>query len=118
MGMSLDWDGRGESGMSDVMDTQLTISKRDARGLVRSTPEARAEAVTDYRRSGLSSLSVIPSTVDWSSLVRYGVLNWCSYGYSRTNDDFKPGSCNRRRAKRRSACQSWGLTCMGESPLW
>ena len=41
--------------MSDVMDNQLTILKRDARGRVRSTAEARAEAVAEYRRSGLSA---------------------------------------------------------------
>jgi transposase-like protein len=37
------------------MDNQLTILKRDARGRVRSTAEARAEAVAEYRRSGLSA---------------------------------------------------------------
>jgi transposase-like protein len=37
------------------MDNQLTILKRDARGRVRSTVEARAEAVAEYRRSGLSA---------------------------------------------------------------
>lgn len=41
--------------MSDVMDNQITILKRDARGRVRSTAEARAEAVAEYRRSGLSA---------------------------------------------------------------
>ena len=41
--------------MSHVMDNQLTILKRDARGRVRSTAEARAEAVAEYRRSGLST---------------------------------------------------------------
>lgn len=41
--------------MSHVMDRQLTILKRDARGRVRSTAEARAEAVAEYRRSGLSA---------------------------------------------------------------
>ncbi len=41
--------------MSHVMDNQLTILKRDARGRVRSTAEARAEAVAEYRRSGLSA---------------------------------------------------------------
>ncbi len=45
---------RGAAGMSHVMDNQLTILKRDARGRVRSTTEARAEAVVEYRRSGLS----------------------------------------------------------------
>ncbi len=38
--------------MSHVMDNQLTILKRDARGRVRSTTEARAEAVAEFRRSG------------------------------------------------------------------
>ncbi|MBK8037100.1 MAG: transposase [Verrucomicrobiaceae bacterium] len=37
------------------MDSQLTILKRDARGRVRSTAEARTEAVAEYRRSGLSA---------------------------------------------------------------
>ena len=37
------------------MDNQLTILKRDARGRVRSTAEARAEAVAEFRRSGLSA---------------------------------------------------------------
>ncbi len=41
--------------MSHVMDNELTILKRDARGRVRSTVEARAEAVVEYRRSGLSA---------------------------------------------------------------
>jgi transposase-like protein len=41
--------------MSHVMDRQLTILKRDARGRVRSTAEARAEAVAEYRRGGLSA---------------------------------------------------------------
>ena len=41
--------------MSHVMDNRLTILKRDARGRVRSTAEARAEAVAEYRRSGLSA---------------------------------------------------------------
>jgi hypothetical protein len=41
--------------MSHVMDNQLTILKRDARGRVRSTAEARAEAVAEFRRSGLSA---------------------------------------------------------------
>lgn len=41
--------------MSDVMDNQLTILKRDARGRVRSTVQAREEAVAEYRRSGLSA---------------------------------------------------------------
>ena len=41
--------------MSDVMDNQITILKRDARGRVRSTAEARGEAVAEYRRSGLSA---------------------------------------------------------------
>ena len=36
-----------------------------------------------------SNVSVIPSTVDWSELVRGGVLNWGSYGCRRTNDDFE-----------------------------
>jgi hypothetical protein len=33
--------------MSDVMDNQLSILKRDTRGRVRSTPEARAETVAE-----------------------------------------------------------------------
>jgi hypothetical protein len=41
--------------MSDVMDNQLTILKRDARGRVRSSAEARAEAVAEFRRLGLSA---------------------------------------------------------------
>ncbi len=41
--------------MSHVMDNQLTILKRDAHGRVRSTAEARAEAVAEFRRSGLSA---------------------------------------------------------------
>jgi hypothetical protein len=46
------------------MDNQLTILKRDARGRVRSTAEARAEAVAEFRRSGLSAVSGSPSTSD------------------------------------------------------
>jgi hypothetical protein len=37
------------------MDNQLTILKRDARGRVRSSAEARAEAVAEFRRLGLSA---------------------------------------------------------------
>jgi len=42
------------------MDNQLTILKRDARGRVRSTAEARAVAVAEYRRSGLSACAFLP----------------------------------------------------------
>lgn len=41
--------------MSHVMDDQLTILKRDARGRVQSTAEARAAAIAEYQRSGLSA---------------------------------------------------------------
>lgn len=41
--------------MSHMMDNQFTILKRDARGRVRSSAEARAEAATEHRRSGLSA---------------------------------------------------------------
>lgn len=37
------------------MDNPLTILKRDAGGRVGSSAEARAEAVVEYRRSGLSA---------------------------------------------------------------
>ena len=47
--------------MSHVMDNQLTILKRDARGRVRSTAEARAVAVAEYRRSGLSACAFCPN---------------------------------------------------------
>ena len=37
------------------MDDQLTILKRDARGRVQSTAEAREAAIAEYQRSGLSA---------------------------------------------------------------
>lgn len=64
--------------MSDVMDNQLTILKRDARGRVRSTAEARAEAVAEYRRSGLSAsafaqMAGISKNTFWNWLQCHGL---------------------------------------------
>ena len=41
--------------MSHVMNNQLTILKRDDLGRVPSTAEARAAAIAEYQRSGLSA---------------------------------------------------------------
>ena len=64
--------------MSDVMDNQLTILKRDARGRLRSTAEARAEAVAEYRRSGLSASAFatmvgISKNTFWNWLHNHGL---------------------------------------------
>lgn len=64
--------------MSDVMDNQITILKRDARGRVRSTAEARAEAVAEYRRSGLSAsafakMAGISKNTFWNWLQCHGL---------------------------------------------
>ena len=66
--------------MSDVMDNQLTILKRDARGRVRSTAEAQAEAeaVAEYRRSGLSAsafatMAGISKNTFWNWLHNHGL---------------------------------------------
>jgi transposase-like protein len=64
--------------MSDVMDNQLTILKRDARGRVRSTVKARAEAVAEYRRSGLSAsafatMAGISKNIFWNWLHNHGL---------------------------------------------
>ena len=64
--------------MSHVMDNQLTILKRDARGRVRSTAEARAEAVAEYRRSGLSAtafakMAGISKNTCWNWLQSHGL---------------------------------------------
>lgn len=64
--------------MSHVMDSQLTILKRDARGRVRSTAEARAEAVAEYRRSGLSAsafakMAGISKNTFWNWLQCHGL---------------------------------------------
>ena len=64
--------------MSHVMDNQLTILKRDARGRVRSTAEARAEAVAEYRRSGLSAsafakMAGISKNTFWNWLQGHGL---------------------------------------------
>jgi len=64
--------------MSHVMDSQLTILKRDARGRVRSTVEARAEAVAEYRRSGLSAsafakMAGISKNTFWNWLHSHGL---------------------------------------------
>jgi transposase-like protein len=60
------------------MDNQLTILKRDARGRVRSTAEARAEAVAEYRRSGLSAsafakMAGISKNTFWNWLQCHGL---------------------------------------------
>jgi transposase-like protein len=60
------------------MDNQLTLLKRDARGRVRSTAEARAEAVAEYRRSGLSAsafakMAGISKNTFWSWLHSHGL---------------------------------------------
>ena len=64
--------------MSHVMDNQLTILKRDARGRVRSTAEARAEAVAEFRRSGLSAsafakMAGISKNTFWNWLQCHGL---------------------------------------------
>ena len=64
--------------MSHVMDSQLTILKRDARGRVRSTAEARAEAVAEFRRSGLSAsafakMAGISKNTFWNWLQCHGL---------------------------------------------
>ncbi len=64
--------------MSHVMDNQLTILKRDARGRVCSTAEARAEAVAEFRRSGLSAsaftkMAGISKNTFWSWLQGHGL---------------------------------------------
>lgn len=64
--------------MSHVMDNQITILKRDARGRVRSTAEARAEAVAEYRRSGLSAsafakMAGISKNTFWNWLQCHGL---------------------------------------------
>lgn len=64
--------------MPDVMDNQLTILKRDARGRVRSTVKARAEAVAEYRRSGLSAsafatMAGISKNTFWNWLHNHGL---------------------------------------------
>ena len=64
--------------MSHVMDNQLTILKRDARGRVRSTAEARAVAVAEYRRSGLSAsafsqMAGISKNTFWNWLHSHGL---------------------------------------------
>jgi transposase-like protein len=60
------------------MDNQLTILKRDARGRVRSTAEARAEAVAEFRRSGLSAsafakMAGISKNTFWNWLQCHGL---------------------------------------------
>ena len=60
------------------MDNQITILKRDARGRVRSTAEARAEAVAEYRRSGLSAsafakMAGISKNTFWNWLQCHGL---------------------------------------------
>jgi transposase-like protein len=60
------------------MDNQITILKRDARGRVRSTAEARAEAVAEYRRSGLSAsafakIAGISKNTFWNWLQCHGL---------------------------------------------
>jgi hypothetical protein len=64
--------------MSHVMDKQLTILKRDARGRVRSTAEGRAVAVSEFRRSGLSAsafsqMAGISKNTFWNWLHSHGV---------------------------------------------
>ncbi len=77
--------------MSHVMDNQLTILKRDARGRVRSTAEARAEAVAEYRRSGLSAsafakMAGISKNTFWNWLQCHGLTQ------KRGSMPSKPGS--------------------------
>jgi hypothetical protein len=77
-GIELGDGARGAAGMSHVMDNQLTILKRDARGRVRSTAEARAAAVAEYRRSGLSAsafakMAGISKNTFWNWLQCHGL---------------------------------------------
>ncbi len=60
------------------MDNQITILKRGARGRVGSTAEARAEAVAEYRRSGLSAsafakMAGISKNTFWNWLQYHGL---------------------------------------------
>jgi hypothetical protein len=43
--------------MSEVMDNQLTILKRGAGGRLRSTAEAWAEVVAEYRHRGIAAIA-------------------------------------------------------------
>jgi hypothetical protein len=61
------------------MDNQLTILKRDARGRVRSTAGARAVAVAEYRRNGLSAcafaqMAGISKNTFWNWLHSHGLM--------------------------------------------
>jgi transposase-like protein len=60
------------------MDNQLTILKRDERGRVRSTAEAREATVAEYQRSGLSAcafakMAGIAPTTFWNWLHALGL---------------------------------------------
>jgi transposase-like protein len=100
MGSSLER-GTWTAGMSHVMDNQLTILKRDARGRVRSTAEARAVAVAEYRRSGLSAsafaqMAGISKNTFWNWLHSHGLTQ------KRGPSPSKSGSqAQRHRAMRR-----------------
>lgn len=76
--------------MSHVMDNQLTILKRDALGRVRSTAEARAEAVAEYRRSGLSAsafarMAGISKNTFWNWLQSHGLTQKRDCSPSKSN---------------------------------
>ena len=72
--------------MSHVMDNQLTILKQDARGRVRSTAEARAEAVAEYRRSGLSATAF----AQMAGISKNTVWNWLhSHGLTQKRGSAK-----------------------------
>ena len=72
------------------MDNQLTILKRDALGRVRSTAEARAEAVAEYRRSGLSAsafarMAGISKNTFWNWLQSHGLTQKRDCSPSKSN---------------------------------
>lgn len=72
------------------MDNQLTILKRDALGRVRSTAEARAEAVAEYRRSGLSAsvfarMAGISKNIFWNWLQSHGLTQKRACSPSKSN---------------------------------
>lgn len=62
------------------MDNQLTILRRDTRGRVHSTQEARAAAVAEFQRSGLSATAfakmagIAPNTF-WNWLHALGLTH-------------------------------------------
>ena len=80
------------------MDNQLTILKRDARGRVRSTAEARAEAVAEYRRSGLSAsafakMAGISKNTFWNWLHCHGLTQKRGHLPSKSRSPSQTSAC-------------------------